>query len=163
MPTCRECLRPESDGHMFGCSALTPKSTALVACLAPMWWNKDGRVGGRCGMPMPCGRAGHRADRANQSEPEAQDARAVLEKRAVKPDMVNEPPHYKGGRFRSGNGDVHEIQAIHVVEAFGLNRNHYRASAIAYLLRADKKGKAEDLRKAIWFIEREIARMESGE
>jgi hypothetical protein len=60
-------------------------------------------------------------------------------------DSVNHPPHYKG------NG----IEVIDVIEGFGLN---FRlGNAIKYILRAGKKGEAkEDLRKARWYVDREI-------
>ena len=59
-------------------------------------------------------------------------------------DPIN-PSHYKSGT----------LEAIQVIEAFALNYN--MGSACKYLLRAGKKGpKAEDLRKCIWFLEREI-------
>lgn len=66
-------------------------------------------------------------------------------------DPVHSPQHYKG---KGG------LEAIDVIEAFGLN---YRlGNAQKYLLRAGKKGDeadaVTDLRKAIWYIEREIER-----
>ena len=49
------------------------------------------------------------------------------------------------------------LQVVDVLESFELN-NH-RAHAVEYLLRAGKKGdqKLTDLRKAIWWVKREIA------
>jgi hypothetical protein len=59
---------------------------------------------------------------------------------------VNHPAHYRG----SGG-----LEAIDVIEAFGLGFN--LGNCCKYLLRAGKKGKyVEDLRKAIWYLEREI-------
>lgn len=61
------------------------------------------------------------------------------------PDMVNEPPHYKGGKF----------ECIDVIEDFGLG--FHLGNAVKYILRAGKKGdRVEDIRKAIWYLEREI-------
>lgn len=63
------------------------------------------------------------------------------------PDMVNQPPHYKSTKG---------LEAITVIETFAPG-NYHRGNALKYLLRAGKKGAlAEDLRKAIWYIEREI-------
>lgn len=60
-------------------------------------------------------------------------------------DIVNHPPHYKG------NG----IECIDVIEAFGLGFN--LGNAVKYILRAGKKGdRIEDIRKAMWYLEREI-------
>lgn len=60
---------------------------------------------------------------------------------------VNNPPHYKSGG----------VEVIDVIEAFQLN---FRlANAIKYILRAGKKDpkkNIEDLKKAVWYIEREI-------
>lgn len=63
-------------------------------------------------------------------------------------DLVNSPSHYKGkGTF----------EAIDVIEAFGLN--YHLGNVIKYCLRADKKGEPlQDLEKASWYLQREIAR-----
>lgn len=68
-------------------------------------------------------------------------------------DVVNHPPHYK-----SDSG----IESIDVIEGFGLN---FRlGNTIKYILRHDKKGKPlEDLRKAKWYLDREIEKLESKE
>ncbi len=60
-------------------------------------------------------------------------------------DPIN-PPHYKG------NG----MEAIDVIEAFDLG---YRlGNVVKYVLRAGKKGAAMgDLKKAQWYLEREMA------
>lgn len=61
-------------------------------------------------------------------------------------DQVNNPPHYKG---------INGIEAIDVIEGFELG---FRlGSTVTYILRADRKGFAlTDLRKARWFLDREI-------
>ena len=62
-------------------------------------------------------------------------------------DMVNHPPHYTG--HPSG------VECIQVTE----HMSFCIGNAIKYLWRADLKGSSvEDMRKAIWYIEREIAR-----
>jgi len=60
-------------------------------------------------------------------------------------DMVNHPPHYKSGG----------IETIDFIEAKELN---YRlGSVVAYIVRADHKGnRMEDLKKALWYLQREI-------
>jgi hypothetical protein len=66
-------------------------------------------------------------------------------------DMVNHPPHYT--THPSG------VECIQVVEHMGFNLGN----AIKYIWRADAKGDAvEDLRKAAWYIEREIQRRGAG-
>ena len=61
------------------------------------------------------------------------------------PDLVNQPPHYTAGG----------IETIDFIEAKKLNYN--LGNVIKYLTRADHKGsKLEDLRKAQWYLSREI-------
>lgn len=63
-------------------------------------------------------------------------------------DLVNHPPHYK---------QVPGVECIEVTEHFSF----LRGNAIKYLWRAGAKGdELEDLRKAIWYIEREINNIE---
>lgn len=67
-------------------------------------------------------------------------------------DRVNHPEHYQ-----ASNG----MEAIEVIEAFGLNYN--LGNAIKYILRSDKKGAAlEDLQKAIWYLKRERLRIRTN-
>jgi hypothetical protein len=67
------------------------------------------------------------------------------------PDLVNHPPHYTN--HPSG------IECIQVVEHMGF----CLGNAIKYIWRADKKGNAvEDLKKAAWYINREIERREKN-
>jgi len=62
---------------------------------------------------------------------------------------VDHPPHYQA------NG----VEAIDVIDAFELGFN--LGNAVKYLLRADRKGSAlTDLKKAAWYIGREIANRE---
>lgn len=62
-----------------------------------------------------------------------------------KPDMVNHPPHYTA--HPSG------IECIQITEHMGF----CLGNAIKYIWRADEKGSSiEDLKKAIWYIQREI-------
>ena len=67
-------------------------------------------------------------------------------------DPVERPPHYTS----SPSG----IECITVTE----HMNFCRGNAIKYLWRAGDKGNAiEDLKKARWYIDREIARLEKTE
>lgn len=64
-------------------------------------------------------------------------------------DPVNHPEHYT--RHPSG------VECITVVEHLSFNVGN----AIKYLWRAGEKGdRMEDLRKAEWYVRREIARLE---
>jgi hypothetical protein len=65
------------------------------------------------------------------------------------PDLVNHPPHYTS--HPSG------VECITVTEHMGFNLGN----ALKYIWRADEKGSAlEDLRKARWYVDREIQRRE---
>jgi Protein of unknwon function (DUF3310) len=60
-------------------------------------------------------------------------------------DLVNSPPHYTTGG----------IETIDFIEAKQLNYN--LGNVVKYITRADHKGnRVEDLRKAKWYLEREI-------
>lgn len=62
-------------------------------------------------------------------------------------DSVNHPSHY--------NSHPSGVECIQIVEHMGFNVGN----AIKYLWRADEKGNAlEDLKKAAWYVNREIER-----
>lgn len=62
-------------------------------------------------------------------------------------DPVNNPSHYRWL----------PVEAIEITELF----NFCMGNALKYILRADYKGKpVEDIRKAIWYLERELANRE---
>ena len=65
-------------------------------------------------------------------------------------DPVNSPSHYTDGG----------IETVDFIEAKQLNWQ--RGNAVKYISRAGKKDPAkeiEDIRKAVWYLERDIARM----
>jgi hypothetical protein len=60
-------------------------------------------------------------------------------------DTVNHPAHYTMGR----------IEVIDAIEDWKLD--YHLANAVKYIARAKHKGKfEEDLRKAIWYLERRL-------
>lgn len=66
-------------------------------------------------------------------------------------DAVNHPQHYVS--HPSG------VECITVTEHMGFNLGN----AVKYIWRADLKGKSiEDLNKAIWYIQREVAKREKA-
>jgi len=66
-------------------------------------------------------------------------------------DVVNHPPHYT--QHPSG------IECIQITEHMGFNLGN----AVKYIWRADLKGNSiEDLKKAVWYINREIAKREKS-
>ena len=63
-----------------------------------------------------------------------------------KDEYVNHPGHYQG----------HKFEAIDIIEDFELGFN--LGNALKYLLRCNKKwNKEEDLKKAIWYLNRELS------
>jgi hypothetical protein len=68
---------------------------------------------------------------------------------------IDHPPHYGGA------DNVYE--AIKVIDAWGLG--FALGNAVKYIARAGKKSGAptlEDLKKARWYLDHEIARLERG-
>ena len=64
-------------------------------------------------------------------------------------DMVNSPSHYNKGGY----------EAIDIIEALDLNFN--LGNAFKYIFRAgDKDDIVQDLKKARWYLDREIKRLE---
>lgn len=67
--------------------------------------------------------------------------------RAPENNAVNHPRHYNTGMF----------EVIDVIEDWELGFN--LGNAVKYIARADHKGKPiEDLEKAVWYLQRELAR-----
>lgn len=65
-------------------------------------------------------------------------------------DVVNHPSHYTDGK----------IEVIDFIEDKGLN--FHRGNAVKYIARAGKKDQTkevEDLKKAVWYLNREIKRL----
>lgn len=70
-------------------------------------------------------------------------------------ESVNHPAHYGGAE--------NPYEAIKVIEAWGLG--FCLGNTVKYIARAGKKDKAkllEDLRKSRWYLDREIAALESN-
>lgn len=66
-------------------------------------------------------------------------------------DNVNHPSHYTDGK----------IEVIDFIE--DRNLNFHRGNAVKYIARAGKKNpekEIEDLEKAVWYLKREIERLE---
>ena len=68
-----------------------------------------------------------------------------------KKEMINHPQHYNQG-----------IEAIDYIESHKMNFNI--GNVIKYVTRAKHKGtELEDLKKSLWYLQREIDRLEKGE
>lgn len=94
----------------------------------------------------PCCECKHRFDPGTMARLKAKDCFKPKEEKAdYEIDMVNHPPHYVG----------HGIEPIEFIESHNLN--FCLGSAVKYIARAPYKGtELEDLKKAKWFLEREI-------
>jgi hypothetical protein len=69
-------------------------------------------------------------------------------------DMVKNPAHYGGVN--------NPFEVVKVCEAWGLETDAYLFNAVKYIARADKKNpekEVEDLRKAIWYLERRVTKL----
>lgn len=71
-------------------------------------------------------------------------------------DVVNSPPHYKTGGIEAIEG----IEASMAPEAYA---GYLKGSVMKYLWRYEKKEKPlEDLKKARWFLDRLIQKVEGA-
>lgn len=74
------------------------------------------------------------------------------------PDMVNHPPHYQ-----SGSG----LETIDVIEAFTEGLEGLEAvctgNALKYICRWKHKNGIEDLKKAAWYLNRLIYKLEAND
>ena len=69
-----------------------------------------------------------------------------------KKEMIDHPNHY--------GGEDNPYEAIKVIEEWDLGFN--LGNAVKYISRAEKKGnKLEDLKKSIWYINREINKLKN--
>lgn len=69
-------------------------------------------------------------------------------------DTIDHPTHYNVGK----------IEVIDAIEAWGFGEGFNRGNAIKYIARAGHKdSEIEDLKKAAWYIQREIERLEKEE
>ena len=87
-----------------------------------------------------------RAEARTAAIPPAPQANAGASLAAI--DMVNQPPHYT--QHPSG------IECIQITEHMGFNLGN----AFKYIWRADLKNGLEDLKKARYYVDREIAKRE---
>ena len=85
----------------------------------------------------------------NDAPTYAQEQLADVERR----EAVDHPYYYKRGG----------VEAIDAIEAWGLGFN--LGNVVKYIARAGRKTKdgLQDLRKAAWYLEREIERMKTNE
>ena len=67
-------------------------------------------------------------------------------------DMVNHPPHYTQGKY----------ETIDVIEDWQLE--YHEGNAVKYISRAQHKGtRTQDLKKAVWYLNRKIERLEKSD
>lgn len=81
------------------------------------------------------------------------DDHAEFQPQSQRPEAVDHPAHYGGAD--------NPYEAIKVIEAWELNFN--LGNTVKYIARAEHKGATiEDLKKARWYLDREIANREKG-
>lgn len=74
------------------------------------------------------------------------------------PEMIDHPAHY--------GGEDNPYETIKVIEAWELDRSFCLGNTVKYISRAGKKSgndMLQDLKKARWYLDREIARMENAD
>ena len=105
--------------------------------------------GGRDPIDVPESDAGKGADPVNFPSLAGVEA-WQLGRARDRADLINHPSHYTAGG----------VEAIAVIEAWQLG--FALGNALKYIARAGRKGdRLEDLRKARWYLEREIANEEA--
>lgn len=70
-------------------------------------------------------------------------------------DMVNAPAHYRPG--------VYEV--IKIAEYYGLDKDSYLFNVLKYILRAgvkDPDAELQDFKKAAWYLDRKIGRLDGS-
>lgn len=73
----------------------------------------------------------------------------------MKVDIINNPPHY--------GGVDNPYETIKVTEAWGFDKDYYLGSVLKYISRANHKGNLlQDLKKAAWFLNRKIEKLEEN-
>ena len=76
--------------------------------------------------------------------------------RKMNKEMVNHPNHY------GGKDNVYEV--VKVCEAWGLDKDAYIFNVVKYVARAGKKDvdkELQDMKKALWYLNRKIERLEN--
>ena len=71
--------------------------------------------------------------------------------------MVNHPDHY------GGKENIYEV--VKVCEAWGLDKDAYIFNVVKYVARAGKKDtdkELQDMKKALWYLNRKIERLENA-
>ena len=72
-------------------------------------------------------------------------------------EKINHPSHY--------GGDENQYEAIKVIRAWGMDKNFCLGNTLKYISRAGKKDPKtylEDLKKAAWYLNDEIAELEKS-
>lgn len=116
----------------------------------PIWDRREGKIW-HGGFPEPRRREDDQLEDLLEATERSNKWQSPTSLPAAPLDDISNPGYYK----RNG------MEAIDVIEAFELG--YHKGSAFKYLARAGQKGPAvDDLRKAQWFIQREIERLQRG-
>ena len=71
----------------------------------------------------------------------------LLDRVTSEPDLVNSPPHYR-------QGDIECIDAIRAALTEEEFRGYVKGNSMKYLWREKHKGGDQDLKKAVWYLNR---------
>jgi hypothetical protein len=74
-------------------------------------------------------------------------------------ETVNHPQHYNQVIVRTKEGFIGPVECIELIEALGLNFN--LGNTFKYIWRFKDKSGLEDLKKARFYLDREIGNLES--
>jgi hypothetical protein len=146
----RSDFLPRLEFRRYGCDILPCINDAIKSrdALVADEQGGEGEGKGGCVMCRDC----HTEEEMNMMlhKPELMQGVPALDE-AKTVDMVNHPPHYTFG----------SIEVIDAIEDWGLN--YHRGQVIKYVARAKHKGaELQDLKKAQWYLNREIEKMEDA-
>jgi hypothetical protein len=82
----------------------------------------------------------------------------MFKSKIMNKEMVNHPEHYQFG-------DDKTYEVVNVCEAWNLDADAYIFNVVKYVARAglkDSDKEIQDLKKALWYLNRKIERLENG-
>ena len=96
--------------------------------------------------------------RAEPDTSAAEEIARLIEQNTIKKSAIDHPSHYQSGPKDDKGGSIYE--AIKVIEAWDLG--FCLGNVVKYISRAGKKHEdvLEDLKKARWYLDRHISKLE---
>lgn len=111
--------------------------------------------------PADTGQQEKASEKTPESQPSESDSSPAVEETPdpiceTQTDIINHPPHYTAGKVECIDAIESAVQGLEGIEAV------CTANIIKYVWRWKRKGGAEDLRKAEWYLRR-LIRLAGGE